>query len=1812
MGMSSIHTTQEELTTTPKGPPSSTTETTTSVTTTPTTTTTTTTTTESTTTLEITSTPELTTPTTPETTTTTVTTTPTTTTTTTTTTTESTTTPEITTPTTTGTTTTTVTTTPTKTTTENKETTTSTPITTTTLTTTPEISTTTATTTNPTPTHEISTTTSTTTPTTTTPEISTTATTTPTPTPEISTTISATTPTTTPEISTTTATTTSPTPTPEISTTTSTTTPTTTTPEISTTTTTTTTTPTPTPEISTTTSTTTATITPEISTTTTTTTTPTPTPEISTTISTTTPTTTPEISTTTKTTTTPTPTPEISTTTSTTTPEIITSTTPTTTTSSVTTTPEIITSTETTIKSSTVCVCLYDEKPYLPGDIVTSGVANDTWCYEVICTMECIIHVNHWNCYSSTTQISSTSTPEITTESTTTPPTTHTSESPTQGSTSTTISTTTTTTTTTTQSTPTPEVTTTPVTTTFTITTPKETTTTPNTTSSTTTTKSITTSMVVSTSKKPGCPFEPHREHNETWVLCNCTMARCLENNTVEIIELKCEPPPKITCANGLQPIAVPDDDLCCWHWECDCVCNGWGDPHYVTFDGTYYSYQGNCTYTLVEEIEKRIDNFGVYIDNYDCGAQGRVSCPRDIIVRHETQLIRIKAKRLTSISLQVLVNDEIVGMPYKKYGVKVYTSGINYVVEIPELEANITYNGMSFSVKLPFRLFGHNTQGQCGTCTNKRSDDCRLPDGTIASRCEIMADSWVVPDPSKPECGHLRSTVPPKVTVPSTECKPSPLCELLLQAPFQECHKTLSPANFYKACNYDSCHVSNSNIECTSLQQYALLCGEQGVCIDWRSRTSECTISCPSHKVYNACGQALPKTCATTPEEENLNKNNNRLVEGCFCPKNTMPFSEAVDVCVQNCGCVGPDNIPRQIGEEFEFNCQVCVCREGGSGITCQQHICKPMKDLTCALDGFKAVIQLSPTDGCCNETVCKCDTKLCSSKSPNCDLGYEIVGSIPDGHCCPVYKCVRKNVCVHGNAEYLPGAPVFSDKCQDCVCTESERCATGLEITCTHVPCNVQCPMGYEVKKTDQDCCGVCEQTHCVLNQNGVCQLMKPEEIRNAENDNCTLYSCTRIRKQFITSISQILCPLFNEGLCEPGTVQLLPNGCCKVCIEKTSSCQLKVNYDYMLVNNCRSENKVQTSRCDGTCGTYSIGTGMNDSLSQKNRLRGKPKNSVQRSPKNSQSSLTIQQLLSELAYWNTHDGGRRMRGGAVKYDPFTVVKDLHLFARKVILQKLHFKADLELLFPTELERKALRDLEDLEKESQLSIGGGFPVHLIHKSKNFPPLSTCSAVDVFTRLVSREIESLPHAPKNRINLDQEERKALADLKKLPNVVIKPADKGGNLVIWPHHLYEKQANKILDSPNCYQKLTYNPLNQFQSQLVIILEKAVEANIIPKKLVESIKKLRPKLPTFYLLPKLHKDPIDPPGRPIISGNGSLCESLCTIVDFYLQPLVHTLPSFIKDSTEALKRIDSIHLEPGSVMVTADVEALYSSIRHHDGLEAVSLFLQESNIDKSMCEFIIILLQFILEHNIFIFNKKIYLQKQGTAMGASCAPSYANLFLGAWERQLFHDGVDGIHLVQGWMRYINDIWFIWEGSTIQLEKFFGCLNQNCLNIKLTFQYGREVNFLDLHIWAISNGYLMTDVYRKDTATNTILHSSSSHPPATIKGIPVGQFLRLRRICTDNELFQHQSQDLTRRFKDRGYSNRTIKAGYKRAQKTNRQQLLYGKRTMNEDTYNHIRFISDYNVQWPELVGIDIINITFIGLMFTSTSPLLFVQ
>lgn len=108
----------------------------------------------------------------------------------------------------------------------------------------------------------------------------------------------------------------------------------------------------------------------------------------------------------------------------------------------------------------------------------------------------------------------------------------------------------------------------------------------------------------------------------------------------------------------------------------------------------------------------------------------------------------------------------------------------------------------------------------------------------------------------------------------------------------------------------------------------------------------------------------------------------------------------------------------------------------------------------------------------------------------------------------------------------------------------------------------------------------------------------------------------------------------------------------------------------------------------------------------------------------------------------------------------------------------------------------------------------------------------------------------------------------------------------------------------------------------------------------------------------------------------------------------------------------------------------------------------------------------------------------------------------------------------------------DVLMIWYGSEKELLTFAGILNNNSKNIKLTMKYIKDkVDFLDVIIFKDARGQIQMDMFRKETAVNALLHATSSHLAPTTIGIPTGQFLRVQRISSQNDLFYKQVKDLT---------------------------------------------------------------------------------
>lgn len=328
----------------------------------------------------------------------------------------------------------------------------------------------------------------------------------------------------------------------------------------------------------------------------------------------------------------------------------------------------------------------------------------------------------------------------------------------------------------------------------------------------------------------------------------------------------------------------------------------------------------------------------------------------------------------------------------------------------------------------------------------------------------------------------------------------------------------------------------------------------------------------------------------------------------------------------------------------------------------------------------------------------------------------------------------------------------------------------------------------------------------------------------------------------------------------------------------------------------------------------------------------------------------------------------------------DTFSIIKDPHLFSRKLTYKFLfdHDRQEKQKnLIEQEIwkdftvaEFRALKDLVLLLEENDTdptqmvgseyfdTIGQHTQTKLYQqeltslgnavkpKSTHFPSLRRNPNVWTFLTQVTKKIELLVSKKLGNQNLSQAHRNALVGLSSNSQLVIKPSDKGGNVVLLDELQYRNMCWDILKNRQWYKPISASNIAKYNLEYEHIIHSAHAEGLIINKIFEGIQVPHPKTQTFYALPKTHKNLCNPPGQPIVSGVGSITERASKLVDEYLRPHVVTLPSYIKDTTDLLKNLDSLIVPTDCLLVAIDIEALYSSIPHNLGVETISKFLDE--------------------------------------------------------------------------------------------------------------------------------------------------------------------------------------------------------------------------------------------------------------------------
>lgn len=395
------------------------------------------------------------------------------------------------------------------------------------------------------------------------------------------------------------------------------------------------------------------------------------------------------------------------------------------------------------------------------------------------------------------------------------------------------------------------------------------------------------------------------------------------------------------------------------------------------------------------------------------------------------------------------------------------------------------------------------------------------------------------------------------------------------------------------------------------------------------------------------------------------------------------------------------------------------------------------------------------------------------------------------------------------------------------------------------------------------------------------------------------------------------------------------------------------------------------------------------------------------------------------------------------------------------------------------------------------------------------------------------------------RDNLSPSERQALKSLKSDASVKIMPADKGSTVVIMNTTDYEREAVRQLSDARFYETIDNDPTLRLANDLKRYVKTNGRREGLSSRDIDLLVPDEPQCPDFYLLPKIHKsyslpDQL-PPGRPIVASFGCVTERISAYVDYYLQPIVQSQSSFIKDTQHFLSVLRETRVPAGAILVTIDVNSLYTEIPHNEGLAALTRFLQERSEPRvPSTNFLVKLAECVLTMNIFRFANRMYLQKRGTAMGTRMAPSYANLFMADLENG-FLASKEKTPLM--WKRFIDDIFMIWPHSEEELELFLEDLNSR---FSITFTWtcsGSTATFLDVDI-TLDNGNLTTNVHVKPTNKQLYLHYDSCHPPHTKRSIPRSLSIRGHRICSNRENLEGYLSGVGNKLTERGYPRRFV--------------------------------------------------------------------
>ncbi|XP_011064502.1 PREDICTED: uncharacterized protein LOC105152108 [Acromyrmex echinatior] len=233
---------------------------------------------------------------------------------------------------------------------------------------------------------------------------------------------------------------------------------------------------------------------------------------------------------------------------------------------------------------------------------------------------------------------------------------------------------------------------------------------------------------------------------------------------------------------------------------------------------------------------------------------------------------------------------------------------------------------------------------------------------------------------------------------------------------------------------------------------------------------------------------------------------------------------------------------------------------------------------------------------------------------------------------------------------------------------------------------------------------------------------------------------------------------------------------------------------------------------------------------------------------------------------------------------------------------------------------------------------------------------------------------------------------------------------------------------KNLLSNKAYKKLDKDPTNTIAQNTKILVEKSN----IPSEI--NIKRSYKSCPTKYTTKTKSTQ--------IKHSPQTDCQRH-TLPDIQLIPLPSTntttpekYESHITDSTDFIQKIQQIQLRPTDLLVSFDVESLFTQVPIKDTLNIIKALY-----DVTSSSDFIPLIKHCLTTTYFSYNNQFYEQTSGAAMGSPISV-IANIFMEHFEKEALRKTFKKFEV---WFRYVDDTFVIWRHGRAELRKFLTFLN-----------------------------------------------------------------------------------------------------------------------------------------------------------------------